>query len=131
MRIAAMTAVIALAALSGCAETPSATQSTAAAPVVAAKPAASAPSATAATAKAIPGGISPELYAKARQQGYRAKVVKERTIFCRDEAPIGSRLTKDVCVSIDQLEESVRQAEVLRDQLLRGQTCGKAACGGS
>ena len=130
MRIATLIAVTTLAALSGCAETPT-PAAPAAVPVAAAKPATPAPASATNPAATVPGGVSAELYAKAREQGYRSKVVKGRTLFCRNEAPIGSRLTKEACVSADELAESVRQAELVRDQMRRGNTCGTAACGGS
>jgi hypothetical protein len=126
MRIVALTAVLTLA---GCAGAPQGPTTPAANPVAATRPATPAPAQT--SGATAPGGISPELYAQARQQGYRARVVKEQTIFCRNEAPLGSRITKDVCVSADQLENSVRQTELFREQMLRGQSCGKAACGGN
>ena len=126
MRIAALFAVLTLA---GCAGAPQGPAAPAAAPVASTRPATPAPAP--ASGATPPGGISPELYAEARQQGYRARVVKEQTIFCRNEAPLGSRIAKDVCVSADQLENSVRQAELFREQMRRGQACGKASCGGT
>jgi len=124
-----LTALIAACTLAGCAAPPQGPSGPASAPVAAARPAT--PAAAPNPAAALPpGGITPELYAEARQMGYRARVVKDKTIFCRNEAPIGSRLTKDTCVSADGLESEIRELERIHDQMLRGQTCGKDACGG-
>jgi hypothetical protein len=112
--------------LTGCAANPQAPQ----APVAPATPVVQA-AAPKAAPSVLPAGVSAELYSQAKQQGYRAKTVKGQTIFCRNEAPTGSRIVKEACVSVDQLENSVRQAEVLREQMLRGQSCGKASCGGN
>ncbi len=128
MRLAAL---IAVSMLAGCAAGPQAPAAPAAAPVAAATPATPAPASTAKATTPPPGGITPELYAQAKQQGYQAKVYKGETLFCRNEAPIGSRLAKDVCVRPSELENVIRQAQDVRDQMNRGQTCGKAACGGT
>ncbi len=120
------TATLLLAAtLAGCAATPQTPTATPApAPVAAAKAASAAPG----TRPPPPGGISADLYSKSLQYGYRARQRSGTTIFCKNDAPIGSRLEKETCVSVDSLEEAIRQAEMVRDQMRRGNSCGKADC---
>ena len=122
------TAILLLAGiLAGCAATPPTQTAT---PVPPAAPLANAAKPRPA-AKPTPGGISADLYSKSLQYGYRARQRGATTIFCKTEAPMGSRIEKESCVSIDILEETIRQAEEVRDQLRRGNSCGKADCNGS
>ncbi len=121
------TATLLLAAvLAGCAAAP---QTQVPPPAATSSPAPAAKAAPGAKT-APPAGISAELYSRALENGYRAREHKGATLFCKTEAPIGSRIQKDTCVSVDQLEESIRQAELVRDRMRRGTTCAKADCGG-
>lgn len=49
--------------------------------------------------------------------GYRAKVVDGEKVFCRKETPLGSRFPTEVCMTMAQYEESVRQRDGLRQEL--------------
>jgi hypothetical protein len=120
--------LILAAALAGCAASPASPPAAPVAPVARAAPAAPTPSLPGAATG--PGGVSAETYTKARQAGYRSKVINGRTIFCRTEAGLGTRIAKESCVSSESLEESLRQAELVRDQMRRGNACGMDDCAG-
>lgn len=128
MRAPPLLALAALTVLGACASTPP-TQAPAA-PVKAAPAATASATAPAASPTTAPGGVSIETYNKARQEGYRSKTINGRTIFCRTEAGIGTRIAKESCVSSDSLEESLRQAEMVREQMRRGNACGADSCAG-
>jgi hypothetical protein len=46
-----------------------------------------------------------------RAQGYRPVVRNGETLYCRDEAPLGSRFEKRVCNTADQLAELARNSQ--------------------
>jgi hypothetical protein len=121
--------LILAAALAGCAASPASPPAAPVAPVARAAPAAPTPPSLPGAATG-PGGVSAETYTKARQAGYRSKVINGRTIFCRTEAGLGTRIAKESCVSSESLEESLRQAELVRDQMRRGNACGMDDCAG-
>ena len=49
--------------------------------------------------------------------GYKSKVVGNETLFCRKDTPLGSRFPKEVCMTAEQYEVSVRQNDSLRQEL--------------
>jgi hypothetical protein len=62
--------------------------------------------------------------------GYRAVKSGLETIYCTDYTPIGSRMSQKVCISREQVEALLRQAEETRRDLRKGGACA-GACGGS
>ena len=40
--------------------------------------------------------------------GYKAKVVRDETLFCRKDTPLGSRFPKEVCMTAAQWRQSQR-----------------------
>jgi hypothetical protein len=131
MRAPHLLALGVLTVLGACAGTPPAPTPAAPAKAAPAAPPTTTAAAPAASTATGPGGVSIDTYNKARQAGYRAKVVSNnRTILCRTEAGLGTRIAKETCVSADSLEESLRQAETVRDQMRRGNSCGMDDCAG-
>jgi hypothetical protein len=49
--------------------------------------------------------------------GYKAKEIDGETVYCRKSTPLGSRFPTQVCMTVAQYEESVRQADGLRQEL--------------
>lgn len=91
-------------------------------------PAASAPAATAPAADA-PKGPSQETIKKAKAAGYRAKLRKGVTLFCKEDTPIGSHFPEEKCVDENQLLFVLDREQAQRDQMSQ-HACGNGACGG-
>jgi uncharacterized protein YkwD len=49
--------------------------------------------------------------------GYKAKEIGGETVYCRKSTPLGSRFPTEVCMTVAQYEESVRQRDGLRQEL--------------
>jgi hypothetical protein len=49
--------------------------------------------------------------------GYKAKKIDGETLYCRKSTPLGSRFPTEVCMTVAQYEESVRQRDGLRQEL--------------
>ncbi|MCX7055022.1 MAG: hypothetical protein NTU56_12590 [Proteobacteria bacterium] len=49
--------------------------------------------------------------------GYKAREIDGETVYCRKSTPLGSRFPTQVCMTVAQYEESVRQADGLRQEL--------------
>jgi hypothetical protein len=50
-------------------------------------------------------------------KGYKAKVIDGETLYCRRSTPLGTRFPTEVCMTVAQYEESVRQGDGLRQEL--------------
>lgn len=69
--------------------------------------------------------VEPELSAvdyRRVTQGYRRFRKSDGDIYCRDEAPLGSRLPRKYCLTLAQLIEMDRNREENRRRLERTQT---------
>ena len=49
--------------------------------------------------------------------GYKAKEIGGEKLYCRKSTPLGSRFPTEVCMTVAQYEESVRQGDGLRQEL--------------
>ncbi|MGB7738681.1 MAG: hypothetical protein WBM03_06165 [Steroidobacteraceae bacterium] len=49
--------------------------------------------------------------------GYKAREIGGETVYCRKSTPLGSRFPTQVCMTVAQYEESVHQADGLRQEL--------------
>ena len=49
--------------------------------------------------------------------GYKAKEIGGEKVYCRKTTPLGSRFPTEVCMTVAQYEESVRQRDGLRQEL--------------
>jgi hypothetical protein len=98
---------------------PSATPAAAEAP--AAPPPTRATATTAAPTPAAPNAsndfAAANLLKKARKAGYYRKVGRDNVLFCKKEAPLGSRFIDEHCMGGDQLELTLLGQQAQRDQL--------------
>ncbi len=136
MRIEALLLILSLAALGASAAEPTAPAAQAApvaAPAAQAPPApAAAPAAAAApTPTATPGGVSPETFKKATRMGLRPRQRKGTTMFCKDDADIGTRFVTEHCYAADTVDDVIRQMEQMQDMKRRAGACPNNACGGN
>jgi hypothetical protein len=81
-------------------------------------PAASAP--PAATSTPAPAAPSPELVKKAKEAGLKPELHKGFTVFCWEDANIGSPFKTKKCVDENQVEELIAQRQAQKDALNRG-----------
>jgi hypothetical protein len=94
---------------------------TAAKPAVAAVPVAPVASPAEAAKPADASSAKPadgqEVKAARVPSGYRAREIDGETVYCRKSTPLGSRFPTEVCMTVAQYEESVRQRDGLRQEL--------------
>lgn len=74
---------------------------------------------------------SPATLKLARQAGLRTQVRNGVTLFCWEDANIGTRFKTTKCVNESRLAEVLEQRQTLRDQLQKSGGCGGAVCGGA
>jgi len=67
---------------------------------------------------------------RGRNAGYRIKLRRGSTLFCKSEAPIGSHFEQETCIGSDQLELVLKREELQRAQLANHACFGGGACGG-
>ena len=54
-----------------------------------------------------------------------------KTMFCRDDATLGTRLVSKKCMGADQFEDYAVQLQIARDLMKQKATCqGGGLCGG-
>jgi hypothetical protein len=92
----------------------------------AAAPPAAPPATQAAAAPAAP---SAETIKKARQAGYHPEVRKGVTLFCHEDATIGTRFTSKKCVDESGLAAVLDLRQQQREQIDKPVACG-AGCSG-
>jgi hypothetical protein len=68
---------------------------------------------------------------RGKNAGYRIKLRRGSTLFCKSETPIGSHFEQETCIGSDQLELVLKREELQRDQLANHACIGGGACGGS
>jgi hypothetical protein len=68
----------------------------------------------------VPASPSPETIKKARDAGLKPEVRKGVTVFCWEDADIGSRFKTKKCVDEARLAEVLEQRQAQRDQMGRG-----------
>ena len=78
---------------------------------------------------------SPEARRKAREYGFHAEIYDGKTMFCRDDATLGTRIPAKRCMDSDDFEDYGRMMQLARDLMKDKSACqgGKAlggACGG-
>jgi hypothetical protein len=67
---------------------------------------------------------------KAKSAGYRAKLKKGETLFCKEEVEIGSHFAAEHCIDENQLAMVLEREQAQRDQLSQRACGGNGACGG-
>jgi hypothetical protein len=92
----------------------------------------STPTSAAATAAKPPAKPDPsaEVLKKARENGYRAKLRRGQTLFCREETEIGSHFSKENCIDENQLEVVLLRRQEQRDQMSNHTCSNGGACSG-
>jgi hypothetical protein len=63
---------------------------------------------------------SPETLKKARDAGLKPEVRKGVTVYCWEDADIGTRFKTKKCVDDTRLAEVIEQRQAAKDQLTRG-----------
>jgi len=71
---------------------------------------------------------SPDTVKKAKDAGYRAKLRKGVTLFCKDEADIGTHFSTEHCINEDQLGLVLERAQAQRDQMTNHTCSNGGAC---
>lgn len=95
--------------------------------------AANAKSAQAAAAPKPRGPVEPtgDAKKKAAQYGFHAEVFDGKTMFCKDDATLGTRLPSKKCMDAMQFEDYAVQLEYARDTMRANKGCnGQGLCGG-
>ncbi|HEV7357837.1 MAG TPA: hypothetical protein VGN99_07560 [Steroidobacteraceae bacterium] len=68
---------------------------------------------------------------KAMNYGFHAEIYDGKTMFCRDDATLGTRLVSKKCMGADQFEDYAVQLQIARDLMRQKATCqGGDICGG-
>jgi hypothetical protein len=80
---------------------------------------------------ATPPGPSADTIKKARDGGLKPEVRKGVTVFCWEDADIGSRFKTKKCVDEFMLAQILEIRQLQREQLQRSGSCNGGACGGS
>jgi len=96
-----------------------------AAPVYAQQPpteTAAPPAAQAPPAATPPPGPSADTLKRAKAVGLHPEMRKGVTVYCWEDATIGTRFTTKKCVDEDQLVDMIHQREVQQDNLRKGRT---------
>jgi hypothetical protein len=74
---------------------------------------------------------SPAARKKAMNYGFHAEIYDGKTMFCRDDATLGTRLVSKKCMGADQFEDYAVQLQIARDLMRQKATCqGGDICGG-
>jgi pyruvate/2-oxoglutarate dehydrogenase complex dihydrolipoamide acyltransferase (E2) component len=96
-------------------------------------PATTAQSATAAAAAAPAEAVKPsaDLLKKARQGGFHMRVRNGKTMYCKEDAQLGTRFVTERCMDENQLVETLEAQQRQRDQLNQAICTGGGSCGGS
>lgn len=79
-----------------------------------------------------PAGASPDILKKARRNGYHTRIRNGNTYFCKKEAPVGSRLVQERCMTEDMLVAAFEKQQQQRDNLRANMdVCGakRGVCG--
>ena len=67
-----------------------------------------------------------------RAKGYREKFRKGEIVYCRKEAPLGSRFEQSVCLTELQMAEKLKSEEALKDEMRKDHMkCVGNECAGS
>jgi hypothetical protein len=68
---------------------------------------------------------------KASEFGFRAEIFDGKTMFCKEDAALGSRLTSKRCMDANEFEDYAVQLKIARDMMKsKGQCQGGSICGG-
>lgn len=83
----------------------------------------------AATAAATPATSAREARKRANEYGFHAEVFNGNTLFCRDDAVLGTRFKTKRCMGLDQFADYATQLEIARDTINAKTACSGGICG--
>jgi len=78
---------------------------------------------------AKPTGPSADTLKKAKLDGYRAKLRKGQTLFCKEQVELGTHFSTETCIDENQLMIVMDREQAARDTMTN-HACGNGACGG-
>ena len=74
---------------------------------------------------------SAEARKKAREYGFHAEIYDGKTMFCRDDATLGTRIGSKRCMNSEDFEDYGRMLQIARDTMKAKSQCqGGSICGG-
>jgi hypothetical protein len=76
-----------------------------------------------------PTGPSADTLKKAKLDGYKAKLRKGQTLFCKEQVELGSHFSTETCIDENQLLIVMDREQAARDTMTN-HSCGNGACGG-
>jgi hypothetical protein len=87
--------------------------------------------AEAASAAPVVKEPSAEARKKAREYGFHAEIYDGKTMFCRDDATLGTRIGSKRCMNSEDFEDYGRMLQIARDTMKAKNQCqGGGLCGG-
>jgi hypothetical protein len=82
-----------------------------------------------AQAAAAPPAPSREARKKAREYGFRAETVNGKTVFCKVDAPVGTRFVFKRCMESWEFDDYATQLKIARDAMTHRASCsGGSIC---
>ena len=78
---------------------------------------------TATNRSATTAEASPEARKKAREFGFQAEVYNGSTLFCKEDAALGTRIKSKRCMSAYEFEDYAVQMKIARDRLKSSSAC--------
>ena len=72
--------------------------------------------------------VDPETYKKAKALGYQARVRNGVTVFCHNDAVIGTRFPTERCVRADSIDAEAEMAAQMRQRASQPRACSGAGC---
>ena len=71
-----------------------------------------------------------DLAGMAREASVQAETRKGVTVYCREDATLGTRFTSKKCYNEQQLVELTREREAVHEQMSKPRVCAGAGCAG-
>jgi hypothetical protein len=77
------------------------------------------------------GEASAEARKKAKEFGFQAEVFNGSTMFCKEDASLGTRIKSKRCMSSFEFEDYAVQLRIAREQMQSNNQCTGGICGNS
>jgi hypothetical protein len=72
---------------------------------------------------------TPQARKKASEFGFHAEIYDGKTMFCRDDAYVGTRIKSKLCMDSNQFEDYAVQLKIARDMMKEKGQCTGGICG--
>jgi hypothetical protein len=72
---------------------------------------------------------TPQARKKASEYGFHAEIYDGKTMFCRDDAYVGTRIKSKLCMDSNQFEDYAVQLKIARDMMKEKGQCTGGICG--